>query len=81
MKQARDDISKSPLPFTNSVLSAYAGIEPLHQQLEVLELQKGALALRYGPNHPRMRDVDGKYRRDAQGARPGLPGGLLNEPS
>jgi len=59
VKQAGGDISKSPLPFTNAVLSAYAGIEPLHQQLDALELQKSVLSLRYGPNHPRMKDVDG----------------------
>ena len=59
VQQARGDLLKTPIPFTNSVLSAYAGMEPLRQQFDALEVQRSVLALRYGPNHPRMKDVDG----------------------
>ncbi len=67
VKQAKDDLARAPLPFTNSVLSAYAGLEPLHQQLDALEVQRNVLSLRYGPNHPRMKDLDGNIAatRDA----------------
>lgn len=59
VKQARDDLRKSPLPFTNSVLSAYAGMQVLRQQLDALEVQKDVLAVRYGPNHAKMQEAEG----------------------
>jgi capsular exopolysaccharide synthesis family protein len=59
VRQARDDLAKSPLPFTNSVLSAYAGMQPLRLQLDALEVQRDVLAVRYGPNHSKMQEAEG----------------------
>ena len=45
VNEARVDLAKTALPFTNSVLSAYPGMQPLRQQLEALEVQRDVLAL------------------------------------
>jgi capsular exopolysaccharide synthesis family protein len=57
VNQARSDLAATPLPFTNSLLSGYAGTPQLRQQLDALEVQKDVLALRYGPNHAKMIEV------------------------
>jgi capsular exopolysaccharide synthesis family protein len=57
--QARDDLANSSLPFTNSTLSAYGGMQLLRQQLDSLLVEKDVLSLRYGPNHAKMLEVEG----------------------
>ena len=51
--------AKSPLPFTNSTLSAYAGTPLLRQNLNSLLVRKDVLSIRYGPKHARMIEVKG----------------------
>jgi capsular exopolysaccharide synthesis family protein len=67
LNEARVDLARSPIPFTNSVLSSYAGMQPLREQLDALEVQRDVLAIRYGPNHAKMQDVEGSISatRDA----------------
>jgi len=67
VNEARVDLAKTALPFTNSVLSAYPGMQPLRQQLEALEVQRDVLAIRYGPNHSKMLEAEGSIAatRDA----------------
>jgi polysaccharide biosynthesis transport protein len=67
VNQARRDLENSPLPFTNSVLSANPGTQLLRQQLDALEVQRDVLSLRYGPNHEKMVEVKGSIAatRDA----------------
>ncbi|HEY4988736.1 MAG TPA: hypothetical protein VII09_02965, partial [Opitutaceae bacterium] len=65
--QAGADMAASPLPFNNSILSAYAGSPILRQQLDALDVQRDVLAIRYGPNHAKMVEVQGSIdaTRDA----------------
>jgi capsular exopolysaccharide synthesis family protein len=57
--QARADMAQSPLPYWNTVLSAYAGTQILRQQLDTLDVEKDVLSIRYGPNHAKMIEVQG----------------------
>jgi polysaccharide biosynthesis transport protein len=59
VNQAKNDIAESELPFSNSILSSYAGTQVLRQQLDALDVEKDVLSIRYGPNHTKMVEVQG----------------------
>jgi Mrp family chromosome partitioning ATPase/uncharacterized protein involved in exopolysaccharide biosynthesis len=48
----------SEFPWDNAYLANYGTNVPLHKDLDTLMNQRAVLATRYGPMHPRMRDVD-----------------------
>lgn len=57
-KQAQADRAKSKFPWDNSYLAGFANNETLRQELDRQIAQRAVLASRYGPNHPKMRDID-----------------------
>lgn len=61
-KQAVADRKKSEYPWDNSYLASFANNETLRQELDRQMAQRGVLATRYGPNHPRLRDIDSQIR-------------------
>jgi len=57
-KQAHADRAKSQFPWDNSFLATYANNPDLHKELDDQTALRDGLATRYGPNHPKMRDVE-----------------------
>lgn len=57
-KQATADRKRSEYPWDNAYLAGFANNEFLRQELDRLFAQRGVLATRYGPNHPKLREVD-----------------------
>ncbi len=57
-KQAKVDRARSKYPWENSYLAGFANNELLRQTLDQQMAQRAVLASRYGPNHPKMREVD-----------------------
>jgi len=57
-KQAQEDRAKSKFPWDNAYLAGFANNEVLRQELDRQVAQRAVLASRYGPNHPKMRDID-----------------------
>lgn len=57
-KQAMADRKRSEFPWDNAYLAGFANNETLRQELDRLFAQRAVLATRYGPNHPKLRDVD-----------------------
>jgi len=57
-KQAQTDRAKSKYPWDNAYLAGFANNEALRQELDRQTAQRAVLATRYGPNHPKMRDID-----------------------
>jgi capsular exopolysaccharide synthesis family protein len=57
-KQAQLDRAKSKYPWDNSYLAGFANNELLRQEMDRQIAQRSVLASRYGPNHPKMRDID-----------------------
>ncbi|EDY81854.1 capsular exopolysaccharide family protein [Verrucomicrobiia bacterium DG1235] len=47
-------------PFDNPFLANFANNERLRQELDKLNGQREVMALRYGRNHPKMRDLDSR---------------------
>jgi capsular exopolysaccharide synthesis family protein len=57
-KQAQEDRAKSKYPWDNAYLAGFANNQDLRQDLDKQVAQRAVLASRYGPNHPKMRDID-----------------------
>ncbi len=57
-RQATADRARSQYPWDNAYLAGFANNETLRQELDRQFAQRGVLASRYGPNHPKLRDVD-----------------------
>lgn len=57
-KQAQEDRARSKYPWDNAYLAGFANNEVLRQELDRQVAQRAILASRYGPNHPKMRDID-----------------------
>jgi len=68
-KQAHEDRARSQFPWDNSYLATYANNPDLHKELDDQTAVRAGLATRYGPNHPKMRDVDSQIK--------GLQSGIL----
>ena len=61
-KQAHADRARSAYPWDNSYLALYANNPDLHKELDDAIAQRAMLATRYGPNHPKMRDIESQIR-------------------
>jgi capsular exopolysaccharide synthesis family protein len=61
-KQAHADRARSQFPWDNSYLATYANTPDLHKELDDQTAIRAGLATRYGPNHPKMRDVDSQIK-------------------
>lgn len=61
-KQAHADRTRSQFPWDNSYLALYANNPDLHKELDDALAQRGALATRYGPKHPKILDVESQIR-------------------
>lgn len=61
-KQAHADRARSQFPWDNSYLATYANNPDLHKELDDQTALRAGLATRYGPNHPKMRDVDSQIK-------------------
>jgi polysaccharide biosynthesis transport protein len=61
-KQAHADRARSLFPWDNSYLATYANNPDLHKELDDQTAVRAGLATRYGPNHPKMRDVDSQIK-------------------
>lgn len=61
-KQAQQDRAKSKFPWDNSYLAGFANNELLRQTLDQQMAQRGVLTTTYGPNHPKMRDIDSQIQ-------------------
>lgn len=57
-KQAEADWAKSKFPWNNSYLAGYGNNELLRQTLDQDLAQRAELATCYGPNHPKMKDIN-----------------------
>jgi|GEM_PF-1596364 len=57
-KQAQEDRAKSKYPWDNAYLAGFANNQDLRQDLDKQVAQRAVFASRYGPNHPKMRDID-----------------------
>ncbi len=57
---AEKDMSGEELPYYNPHLSNFANNQELRLELDQLTAERKVLALRYGRNHPKMLDIDGK---------------------
>lgn len=57
VSEAKTDLSHSPTPFENPILANYGNNVLLRQTLDQLNNQRDVLAQRYGPNHPKMKEV------------------------
>jgi succinoglycan biosynthesis transport protein ExoP len=57
-KQAELDWAKSKFPWNNSYLASYGNNELLRQTLDQQLATRAELASCYGPNHPKMKDID-----------------------
>lgn len=58
LREAERAIAASPTPFTNPILAAYGSSEALRIELARLAGVRDVLAVQYGPNHPKMVEVD-----------------------
>lgn len=56
--QAKADRKATLYPWNNAYLATYANNPQLRQDLDKLSAQRSVLASRYGPNHPKLRDMD-----------------------
>jgi succinoglycan biosynthesis transport protein ExoP len=61
-QQAHADRAKSEYPWDNSYLATYANNPDLHKELDDQVAQRAVLAVRYGPNHPKMRNADSQIQ-------------------
>lgn len=61
-RQARVDREASEYPWDNAYLAGFANNETLRQELDRQLAQRQVLASRYGPNHPKLRDIDSQIR-------------------
>jgi capsular exopolysaccharide synthesis family protein len=61
-RQAHTDRARSPFPWDNSYLALYANNPDLHKELDDANAQRGVLATRYGPNHPKMLNVESQIK-------------------
>jgi len=61
-KQAHEDRARSQFPWDNSYLATYANNPDLHKEFDDQTAVRAGLATRYGPNHPKMRDVDSQIK-------------------
>ena len=59
---AERNMAETPTPFDNPLLASFSNNQQLRQELDRLNAQREVLASRYGPNHPKMRDVDASIR-------------------
>jgi succinoglycan biosynthesis transport protein ExoP len=57
-KQAEQDWAKSKFPWNNSYLAGYGNNELLRQTLDQDLATRAELATCYGPNHPKMKDIN-----------------------
>lgn len=57
-EQAKQERARSKYPWDNAYLAGFANNETLRQELDRQQAQRAVLASRYGPNHPKLRDVD-----------------------
>jgi succinoglycan biosynthesis transport protein ExoP len=56
-KEAHADRARSEYPWDNSYLALYANNPDLHKELDDATAQLAILRTRYGPNHPKVKDV------------------------
>lgn len=59
LRQATEDMEKSPTPFNNPTLAAFGNNQTLRADIERRISERAVLATHYGPNHPKMREADG----------------------
>jgi len=57
-KQATADRQRTEYPWDNAYLAGFANNETLRQELDRVQAHRAVLGTRYGPNHPKLRDVD-----------------------
>lgn len=62
VRQATADRAKSEFPWDNAYLAGFANNATLRQELDRELAQRAVLATRYGPNHPKLRDVDSQIK-------------------
>lgn len=62
LKEALADMESSPTPFHNPFLASFGNSQNLRADLLQFQADREVLASRYGPNHPKMRDVDASIR-------------------
>ncbi|HZZ20485.1 MAG TPA: polysaccharide biosynthesis tyrosine autokinase [Opitutaceae bacterium] len=68
-RQAHLDRQKSEYPWDNSYLALYANNPDLHKELDDATAQRAVLATRYGPNHPKMIDINSQIAGIQSGIR------------
>ena len=68
-RQAHLDREKSEYPWDNSYLALYANNPDLHKELDDAVAQRGVLSTRYGPNHPKMIDINSQIAGIQSGIR------------
>jgi capsular exopolysaccharide synthesis family protein len=61
-QQATADRARSEYPWDNAYLAGFANNATLRQELDRQFALRGMLASRYGPNHPKLRDVDSQIK-------------------
>jgi capsular exopolysaccharide synthesis family protein len=59
LKQAQDALAASPTPYNNSVLATFGNTPDLRTQLDTMKAQRDVLGTQYGPNHPKMIEING----------------------
>jgi succinoglycan biosynthesis transport protein ExoP len=61
-RQAHVDRGNAKFPWYNSYLATYANNPDLHKELDDATAQRAVLATRYGPNHPKLRNVESQIQ-------------------
>jgi len=61
-EQAKKDRQASEYPWDNSYLATFANNALLRQELDRAAAARAALAAKYGPKHPRIRDADANIK-------------------
>ncbi len=64
---AREDIARTPLPFSNPVLANYGHNQALRLELDALKVQRDVAAGRYGPNHAKMLEIERSIKAAEEG--------------
>ncbi|MBK1877937.1 GumC family protein [Pelagicoccus mobilis] len=60
VREAKEDLEKDEMPFQNPLLASFANTPELREEAGRLEAQKRVFSLRYGRNHPKMRNLEGQ---------------------
>lgn len=58
LTEAKEDLADGNMPFDNPYLANFSNNDRLRMELDQLLAKKEVMSLRYGKNHPKMRDAD-----------------------